>query len=235
MEFAHFTYRYLSLLLLFIIVSMEKMSLFATPKDTTSSKMSYADLIAKVNEQERLINILVVARDEENTVIKNLNKRVTDLEAYQIKLESLLFIKDHVSSLLSKRVSDLEQRSRRYCVNIKGLKVEANENLMEKVHTLVGECDSAVTLNDIDKFHRDGEKNGNIQDVILRFKSHSAKEAFYKARSTIPRVQERKIKVQPSLSAERKRLQSEASELISSHQKRPDHPTHHGYNDQSLT
>ena len=211
------------------------MSLFATPKDTTSSKISYADLISKVNEQERLINILIAARDVDKNVFKNLNKRITDLEAYQIKLESVMFIKDHVSGLLIKRISDLEQRSRRYCVNIKGVKVEPNENLVEKVHNLVGECDSAVTLNDIDKFHRDGEKNGDKQDIILRFKSHSAKEAFYKARATIPRVQERKIKVQPSLSAERKKLLSEASELISSYQKRPDrpdHPVHHGPNDQ---
>ena len=45
-------------------------------------------------------------------------------------------------------------------------------------------------------------------------------------------MQERKVKIQPSLSAERKRLLSEASELISSYQKRPDHPAHHGSNDQ---
>ena len=42
----------------------------------------------------------------------------------------------------------------------------------------------------------------------------------------------RKIKVQLSLSAERKKFLREASELISSYQKRPDHPAHHSSNDQ---
>ena len=135
-----------------------------------------------------------------------------------------MFVKDRVSDLLSNRVSDLEQRSRRYCVNIKGVKVKQNENLHEEVQNLVNENSANVPINEIDKFHRDGERDGDKQDLIIRFKSHFAKEAFYKARGSMARVKSKNIKVQPSLSTARKKLLGQATEYISSfHQQQKQH------------
>ena len=102
------------------------MSIFATPKAPNSGKISYADLIAKVHEQEGIIETLVATLQENSKLVTDLTDRVIKLEASEIKTQSLMFVKDRVSDLLSKRISDLEQRSRRYCINIKGVKVKHN-------------------------------------------------------------------------------------------------------------
>ena len=65
---------------------------------------------------------------------------------------------------------------------------------------------------DVDKFHRNGPKDGDNQDIIIRFKSHSAKEEFYAKRKTIPSSS--RIKVQPSLSPETKKLLSASSDYV---------------------
>ena len=109
------------------------MSIFATPKAANNGKISYADLIAKVFEQEGIIETLVAALKDHSKLVADLTDRVVQLEASEIKKQSLLYVKDRVSDLLSKRVSDLEQRSRRYCVNIKGVKVKQNENLVKNL------------------------------------------------------------------------------------------------------
>ena len=66
-------------------------------------------------------------------------------------------------------------------------------------------------MADVDKYHRNGPRKDDRQDLMIRFKSHSAKESFYKSRKTIQRPG---IKVQPSLSTETKELLEEAREAI---------------------
>ena len=81
--------------------------------------------------------------------------------------------------------------------------------------SLLQESDTTATLADIDKFHRNGPRFDNQQDLLIRFKSHSAKENFYRARKTIKR---RGVKVQPSLSAETKSLLNDAKDLVSNYE-----------------
>ena len=156
-----------------------EMSIFATPKVEDRSKISYNDLIRRVNEQDVLIKKLVLDRQNDCERLENFTKRITQLEADQIETKSLMFIKDRVISLLQNRVTDLEQYTRRPSIIIKGIETKPNENLKEEVTKLINECDSDVTMNDVDKFHRSGERVGNKQELIVRFKSHSAKEEFF--------------------------------------------------------
>ena len=54
---------------------------------------------------------------------------------------------------------------------------------------------------------------GNEQETIIRFKSHAAKEAFYRARKTLP-PSRRNIKIRPSLSLNQKNLLRDAQTLV---------------------
>lgn len=87
--------------------------------------------------------------------------------------------------------------------------------LKEEVLKLVGEVTSTTTENDIDKFHRNGRayNNGKDQEILIRFKSHSAKEAFYRGRKTLPPTR-RGVKIRPSLSLGQKNLLEEAEALV---------------------
>ena len=70
-------------------------------------------------------------------------------------------------------------------------------------------------MADINKVHRNGPAKGAEQDVILRFKSHSAKESFYKARKSLG-VNRRDVKVRPSLAPAQKTLLNDARDYLDS-------------------
>ena len=76
-----------------------------------------------------------------------------------------------VSDLLSKRVGQLEQYTRRYSVVISGIDRTHNENhasLKEEVTKLLGDARSTSSIEDVDKFHRNGPRMGREQDIIIR-------------------------------------------------------------------
>ena len=64
-------------------------------------------------------------------------------------------------------------------------------------------------MDDVDKFHRNGRVRNGKQEVIIRFKSHSAKEAFYKARE-----EQENVMIYPSLSKKRLNLLHEARDMM---------------------
>ena len=190
----------------------------STPSNKNAVKLSAADLHEKLDIQQKLIESLITSSAEREDAVKKMEARIQKLERDQMMNEALLVMKDRVQSLLSKRITQLEQYTRRYSVIIKGIDKEKNEKydgLKEKIKTLIGECESSTTFDEVDKFHRNGRREGNEQDVIIRFKSHSAKEAFYKKRKSI---QNEKIKIQPSLSPSTKQQLEEAKELITHYQ-----------------
>ena len=123
---------------------------------------------------------------------------------------------------MSNRITELEQYTRRYSVIIKGIerkeKKESLDSLKNEVKRILEKCDSATSFEDVDKFHRNAPRSGNDQDVIIRFKSHSAKEEFFEKRKTINL---NGVKVQPSLSGERKKLLAQASDLVKEYNEGP--------------
>ncbi len=192
-------------------------------KNSDSKKPNPIHLLTeRLDEQDRIINKLVADVNKKDVMISSLEKRLLKIEAEQVKTESLLFIKDNVSRLLSKRINNLEQYTRRYSVVVKGIEYERNEkydSLKEQVIKIIEQANSQTTFDDVDKFHRNGPRNGTKQDMIIRFKSHSAKENFYNKRKTIKLE---RVKVQPSLSPETKKLLSEANDFIDTFKSAPD-------------
>ena len=157
-------------------------------------------------------------RNEYDAKINKLNKQVHHLESAKAYTDSILVVKDKVHELLAKRITHLEQYTRRYSVVVKGIAYRENEvregKLEEDVRNLLQESTSTATFQDIDKFHRNGPRFETKQDLLIRFKSHSAKENFYRSRKSMKR---RGVKVQPSLSVETKSVLDEAKEHIANY------------------
>ncbi len=174
---------------------------------------------------DRIDELWKVIADRDDT-IQTLTKRVTKLEQQNEINKSTEFVKDRVIDELRAEVDRQQMYTRRYSVNIAGIEKrrgEKPEDLKREVVSIVNEVDSDVNESDIDKLHRDGPVNGTQQDVIVRFKTHSAKESFYKKRKTLDR---RGVKIRPSLSKQRKSLLNEANDVINTYRYKEsaDHP-----------
>ena len=129
-------------------------------------------------------------------------------------LRSLVFVQSKVSDALRNEVNRLQQFTRRPCISISGIdktRGESKDDLQKSIQGILDEVDCDVTLHDVDKFHRDGPTyDGFKQDIIVRFKSHAAKESVYRARkSTTGRV-----RIRPSLTKSNKILLDEARNVL---------------------
>ena len=153
----------------------------------------------------------------QNDKIRQLEKRVVKLEGELMQVNARFCVRDHVVEALQGEIHRLQQYTRRYSVVVAGIekkKDETPESLREEVIKLVADVNSTSKEPDIDKFHRNGRVyNGNEQEIIVRFKSHAAKEAFYRARKTLP-ASRRGIKIRPSLSPNQKNLLRDAQSLV---------------------
>jgi hypothetical protein len=168
-----------------------------------------------IDTQTETINKLVQQSETQNNTIQQLKLKLQantrELESHQ----SLMRVKDCVFEALQKEVYRLQQYTRRYSVVVAGLEKSRGEkpdDLLKKVKDLVVKVDSTTTFEDVDKFHRNGPSRDGEQEVIVRFKSHSAKEQFYRKRKSL--AEGSKIKIRPSLSPHNKALLHEAQAYL---------------------
>ena len=167
-------------------------------KDGSTPKLSMALLQEQINAQNEIIN---KQSDVINHLVTKVNQQSFELQRHV----SLLAVKDCVFAGLQKELHRLQQYTRRYSVVVAGVEKkrgEKPEDLLKEVESLVGKVQSTTTMNDVDKFHRNGPNYDGDQDIIIRFKSHSAKEAFYRKRKS----SDDNIKIRPSLSPHNKSL-----------------------------
>ena len=75
--------------------------------------------------------------------------------------------------------------------------------------TTTVEAASSTKMEDVDKLHRVGPPKQGKQDIIVRFKSHTAKENFFRRKEYI-----KNIGVRPSLAPERSKLLEEAITML---------------------
>ena len=201
-----------------------------TPTTTSKpSQPSISDLHAQIQSQQEEIERLSKFVDAQASHIvsieencKNLQDRITENERAINFNSSLLAVKDVVIERLTEDLNRCQQFMRRPCVNIVGLpkpKDESHDMLKEKIHEMLLKTNGAVAENDVDKFHRDGPSN---QDVIIRFKTHTAKERFYENRKKI--TGDSYMKVRPLLTEGTKNLLKRASEAIQEYEKEKNKP-----------
>ena len=178
----------------------------ASQSTPVKSKMTVAQLQKKIAKQEE-IKSLKASLDEKDHQIYTIEKKIATNEGRLTFSESLQFVRERVTDELQQQLTELQQYTRRYSVVISGIKKDKNEKT--EVENLIQKAESSV--NDIDKFHRVGPiKDNNEQDIIVRFKSHTAKEQFYFKRKTLSNT----IRVKPSLTSGRRKLLEEAKEHL---------------------
>ena len=194
--------------------SSEKPPISPKPVSVKPVKLTTAQLQEKVEQLERQMLNLLEDSKEKDRRLKKMEEQIIQLEADELRNASYLSVQRNVSTLLSNRVAQLEQYTRRYSVIVSGIERKAGENkdsLRTEIDSLIQEAGSTTKISDVDKFHRNGPRQGVQQDIIVRFKSHEAKEAFYKKRKSIS---SRQVWVKPSLSSYNSNLLKEAKELI---------------------
>ena len=156
---------------------------------------------------------------ERNEKIDEMEMKLGKVEQKVEFLQSLLHVKDSVMKGIQDELHRLQQYTRRYSVSIAGIPKTRGEkpaDLRKTVEEIINATNCSTTPEDIDKLHRNGpvfgERGGN-QDTIVRFKSHAAKEAFYRARKSLP-AEKQHIKIRPSLSEAQKVLLSDAKDFL---------------------
>ena len=142
--------------------------------------------------------------------------RISNLENSMDFVKSMLHVKDCVINGIKGELLRLQQYTRRYSVSIDGIpkqRAEKAGDLRAQVEEIVNLTNSETTVDDIDKLHRNGPVKDGEQSTIVRFKSHSAKEAFYKARKNLP-ASHRHLKIRPSLAPDQKTLLHNAQQYL---------------------
>ena len=201
------------------VSSGENMATSSTyPKTTDASSTSMEILMQRINDLEYQVQSQSMYNLVQNDKIRKLEQRVDTLEGQLMVVHSRFSVRDHIIEGLKGEVQRLQQFTRRYTVSVSGIEKKKDEDpdsLREEVLKLVSEVTSTTTEHDIDKFHRNGRtyNNGKDQEILIRFKSHSAKEAFYRGRKTLPPAR-KEVKIRPSLSTNQQNLLKEAQDLV---------------------
>ena len=145
-------------------------------KSSTSVKvkLTIAQLQEKLEKQEEVIRQLKGDASHKVRSIQILEKKVSELEGQLLINKWLDFVRERVTDELKSQLVDLQQYSRRYSVVIAGVHTGMDEK--KNVEEILKEVASTTTMGDVDKLHRIGPPKQGKQDIIVRFKSHTAKE-----------------------------------------------------------
>ena len=185
---------------------------------TPRRELSLQSLSDALEAQQLQITSQSSRIDKQAVTIELLQREIKSLKQESQMINAANVMKDCVIKSLQGEVNRLQQYTRRYSVVISGIDKpwgkEDVKELQTKVENIVTKINCDTKVEDIDKLHRNGPARGKDQEVIVRFKSHSAKETFYKNRS---KLNDRQIKIRPSLSPHNKTLLHEARELVDSY------------------
>ena len=103
-------------------------------------------------------------------------------------LSSQVAITSHVNTVLKQNLDKLQQYTRRSCLVFHGVPTENNETVHDvesKIKDIINnelnisEQMATSIVNDFDKAHRIGKKEGAKQAIIVKFKSHSKRTLVY--------------------------------------------------------
>ena len=163
------------------------------------------------NNNNNNINQAVV--DDLKNQINELKMKNRLLEERMDKLQDKQGVLSQVNSMLSLEVDRLNQYTRRSNVVIKNVFAPENETVPqveEEVKKIITNMGLPEVIPDFDKAHRLGKIrtiNGKQhQDVIVRFKSHSARYSVFKKRKSA-----KNHRIAPNLTKTRSALLAEAA------------------------
>ena len=182
------------------------------PKKKNPNNQSHAQEISSLKNQLK----------ELRETIANLEKNNTLMEAKLEKIETEQAITKTVSNKLAIEVDRLHQYTRRSNVIIRHVPLPENESVElveEKVREIISkELQLPNIVAEIDKAHRVGkiniQNNKKSQNIIVRFKSHSARYSVYNKRKLL-----KNKKIGANLTPHRSQLLQEAITVMESLEK----------------
>ena len=142
--------------------------------------------------------------------IASLEQKVNSLTGEVKILNAKLAVAKHVSTLLSEKIDDQEQYSRRPCLVFEALNSvdDDNKNLSQEINIVRDELNVEISGDDIDKSHPIKKIKENR--YIVKFTKHSTAETIYKHRKKLIKKKEDKtnqpIKIKVSLTRRRQKL-----------------------------
>ena len=178
------------------------------------SEKKICELQELLQQQQTRIMLLENSLRDRDAMLERINQRLDYHDKEAVRTRTMFHIKDTVIERLRSEVTNLQQYTRRSSVVIAGIEKkhrESHEDLKNEVEKVFQKVDSGVTMDNVDKFHRNGPIRDGAQEVIVRFKTHSDKESFYKGRK---QVDIPNIKIRPSLTKENKDLLNNAVEYL---------------------
>ena len=172
------------------------------------------ELEVLVHQQQTRITALETSLNDRDNGLLRINQRLDKLDKEAAKTRTVFHMKDVVIDRLRTEINNLQQYTRRPCAIIAGIEKKQNESheeLKKEVEKIIQKVDSGITMDHVDKLHRNGPIRDGKQEVIVRFKSHSDKEVFYKGRK---KVGNENIKIRPSLTKANKDLLNTAIDYL---------------------
>ena len=195
------------------MMASESSEVIASPRSPLGG--TSLQLQEKIKRQEIAVKRLVEKVAERDGEIGKLEKRMERLEGELWRTNSLVFLVQHLSRKLRRDLSRLQQYTRRYSLVVSGLHRHPDEDadmLRREVVTILNEADSGLSIHDVDKYYRRGPKSLDMpQDLLIRFKTHAAKEMLFKNRKNMAR---KHIKIRPLLAKEQETVLEEANVVL---------------------
>lgn len=123
-----------------------------------------------------------VMRESEMAEIINRHVKAAVAEAMAAKDAEIQELRDELEETKIK-LNELEQYSRRPCLNVSGVPETANEDTNQLVTDLAKMAGVNVSPGDIDVSHRIGApRQGKVRAIIVRFAHYPIRQALYNAR-----------------------------------------------------
>lgn len=156
-----------------------------TIKEALIQAMKEGDLKDFLKEQMKAaVTEAVAAMDLKDLIRDQVRAAVT--EAVAAKDEEICVLREEFRGELQEvkdKLNDLEQYSRRQCLNISGLPESAAESTSRLVMDTAKLAGVAIAPGDIEVSHRVGtNKPGKIRPIIVRFGNFAKRQELYNAR-----------------------------------------------------
>lgn len=175
--------------------------------DIKQLAMVIAPIVAEEIKKSLLTDIKTELKGLMGHETESLRKEIHSLKATNDKL-----LEELGSTKLE--LDELEQYGRRMCLDISGISGDTgkyDENVTDKILSIMSDKGIAISANDIDRCHRRGRPKPNTnRKVIIKFTNSSARQRVYTGRKELGSD----IYVQENLTRLREKLSFEARQLV---------------------
>ena len=190
----------------------------------TNSSTSLAKIFEELKEIRKSQQFLSDQYEEAKERLATAENKITQLSNNDLTIRTCNLEKDN--KLLQMAMNDLEQYSRRDCVEIKGIEYTANESTDEIVVNVAKKMGLTLTKADISVSHRlnyQAQEHSSFHDlqdlppkIIAKFISRNVRDNFMKNKNKIKK--EDRIYINESLTKENRQIFNNCLQYKKKHQ-----------------